>query len=409
MTRESVSRAELIWSPRSGPHGAWFRWIRATIVLVLISALMAPVAVAQEEPPPELGDVVVTDGMTAPGLVSPQNCATNANPAQFSEEGLRLTLNGACLATPGTGGGAFKSVLFPTLHVPDGEVRFDLKVTDGFDRLGFSIFAHGTPGAPAATTRRVQVSLNRGLDRASIIFLGGGKSLSRGGLAALMPPDTWISVAVRMKGNVTWLLIDDQPFLSFADADGDGGSGTGLSILFLRTAPGGDAQDITLALRNLKVSALAGGDVARVPSVGAPQTSPSTAAAPGAAPSKPVAPLQPPTGDPWVGDIKFGYDPNGGGATGDGGSLTYGQEGMIYGFFSWRNVPVGSTFNCEYIMGYDRGRHFDEPANRVAGTLRIGLLRSGPPDPGAVLVIHQLTLIISLNGNEMARGTVFLK
>jgi hypothetical protein len=72
-------------------------------------------------------------------------------------------------------------------------------------------------------------------------------------------------------------------------------------------------------------------------------------------------------------------------------------------------MPVGSTFDIEYIVGYDPGRHFNEPVTRPAGTLRMGLIRGGPLPPESVLVVHRLTLVVSLNGNEMARASVNLK
>lgn len=374
------------------------RWLVLATVLALTTSLAVPVVEAQDQPPPQLGEVVVADAMTAPGLARPQDCPTGANPAQFGEDGLTLTLNGSCFSAAGFD--RFKVVSFPGLRVPDGEVRFDVRVTSGIDQFSLGVSARQTPYTPGmsvTTMRQAQVSLIRKTDQASVMF-ARESTFRRHGLAALLQPDTWFNVAIRLQGNTVWLLIDDQPFMSSADPGGDAGNGTNLSVVLQLFEPEGDRQDVVLTLRNFKVTALAGSEVERLPSVGAVPP-PSSAAS-----AQPV-----PSGPPWVGDVKFGWDPSGAGATGDGGTVNLATEGTLHAFFSWRNVPIGSTFNIEYIVGYDPGRHFSEPVTRPSGTLRMPLVRGGPLPPESVLVVNRLTLIVSLNGNEMARASVNLK
>ncbi len=72
-----------------------------------------------------------------------------------------------------------------------------------------------------------------------------------------------------------------------------------------------------------------------------------------ALPQQPLAvpALQQPTGDPWIGDITLGYDPNGADAVGDGGTLPLRADGgLVYAGFAWRNVRPGAMVSIERVF-----------------------------------------------------------
>lgn len=373
---------------------------QAMIALLLCGALVAPVATAQDNPPPELGDIVLEDPMTAAGAATITQCQTGKNPGQFGEDGLTLTINGSCFSNANSG---FRGVQFAGLNVPDGEIRFDLRIISGYERLFLSIITRSTPGAAASTVRRPSIGLNVGTDLARIGF-HTSTAITRPGLKSAIPADTWVNIAVRLQGPTAWLLIDDQPFMSFTDPEG-GGDGAGLSIASIKTGTLDDGQDVVYMLRNLRVSGLAGSEIARLPSVGVAQTASQTSPQP-AATRTPPRPT--PMGEPWVGDIRFGYDPNGGDGVPDGGALRIQPLGTVLASVAWRNIPPGSTFTIETYMDEYPPRRNDVVMNQPQGQSRFPVLRLGAVD-GADWVSTGVTLTVYVNGKEMASGHVILK
>lgn len=390
------------------------RLAQTAIILLLCCALTVPVASAQDgaipldSPPPELGDVIVEDALTGPGRANVVPCQTGKNPSQFGEDGLSLTLNGSCFPNANAG---FQNVQFPGLNVPDGEIRFDLRVAAGYDRLFLSIITRNpapAPGVTPATVRKPTVGLGTGIGRATIT-VAANTSAGRAGLKEAIPPDTWVTVAIRLQGPSVWLLIDDQPFLSFTDPAPDASSiGTGFSIGALKTGALDDGQDVSWMLRNLRVTALAGSEVGRIPNVGQPQNAPPAAAAgPAATLTRPATPT--PMGEPWIGDIRFGYDSNGGDGVSDGGSLPIKENQSVLASFSWRNVAVGSTMSVESFMDDYPPRRADARVTQPRGQTRFAVLNLGSVSGGATWVSTGVTLAVYLNGNELARAHVTLK
>ena len=117
----------------------------------------------------------------------------------------------------------------------------------------------------------------------------------------------------------------------------------------------------------------------------------------------------PPTaGEPWIGDIKFGYDPNGGDAVGDGGTLRIQELSTVLASFGWRNIPRGSTFTIETYMDEYPPRRTDVVMNQPMGHAQIPVARLGAVD-GGEWASTGVTLTVYLNGKEMATAHVILK
>ena len=127
----------------------------------------------------------------------------------------------------------------------------------------------------------------------------------------------------------------------------------------------------------------------------------------GAAPS-PQATPRPPAGEPWIGDIRFGYDPNGGDGVGDGGTLPIKELGTVLASFAWRNIPPGSTFTVETYMDEYPPRRIDAVMNQPQGQTRFAVARLGAVD-GGEWASTGVTLTVYLNGKEMASAHVILK
>jgi hypothetical protein len=75
-------------------------------------------------------------------------------------------------------------------------------------------------------------------------------------------PDYWNSLAVRADGPNLWALLNHQPIISATDASFDSGS---VSLMLIRDGNLDDEDETAVALKNLRMSALANGDPARAP------------------------------------------------------------------------------------------------------------------------------------------------
>ena len=366
----------LIGTPTSSAQTGWL----AQPETVPVDAVAAP---------PELGPVVLEDPLTAPGLVQASQCPTSRNERLFVGEGLMFKVTGKCTDTSTTAG---VSRRLEGLRVPDGEVRVEFKLVTGQERAIVRIWFRdqGSPGDSYAAT------LIPSAGYAHFSKLIGGQSTlvaERTDLAGLVYGD-WNTLAVRARGPDFWLLINDQPVLTATVGELSNG---GVVLDLGRRGSVEDSDETAVVWRNLRVSALTGSDQARVP----------TGPQPAAPPPLAVAPVAP-SGDPWVGDIRFGYDPNGQGSVPSGSSLKI-REGPIYAFFSWRNIPAGAAININVLFN-NQGQHqrdFNPPA--ATGSSRSVMVNFlGGAEGGGYYTLTSINVIYSSGGREVARGSLGL-
>lgn len=142
------------------------------------------------------------------------------------------------------------------------------------------------------------------------------------------------------------------------------------------------------------------------PAAAAPPAAPPAAPAPTPAPPPPAVPAPP--ADPWIGDIMFGYDASGAGAIPSGGSLPDKADGTVYAFFSWRNIPGGSKIGLRILYGRETSWEGDFTPTNPQGRTRLTIISYQSSGGGAQFEFGDVGLVISLNGREMARGSVAL-
>jgi hypothetical protein len=225
--------------------------------LVLGLALVVPMAAAQQLAPPDLGAVVMEDSLVEPGVVSPYRCRSGRGSVEFVGEGLISKVTGTCSES------SMYPVHGPTIRgltFADGEIQVEIKAVSGLERaqfaIAFRISRRTEP--PEAYSAWVAPALGR-----AAIFKGPPPGLAqRDGLAGVLSPNDWNRVAVRAQGPNLWLLVNDQVALSVADATFDRGEA---ALWAGRAGDPGDAEESAVVMRNLRVSALAGGDPARAP------------------------------------------------------------------------------------------------------------------------------------------------
>lgn len=364
----------------------WMLMLSCVLGLVLstqIPALVLPAA-AEEIASPEVGRVVLEDPLTAPGVVGQSSaCPTGKNVREFVGEGTIIKVTGRCTDASTN---ASLAQRIDGLTLPDGEVRLEMKVVSAQERARFFL------------DFRAAASLRDGSYSVRVDPAGGGVQLrrtvdgqltvlaERTNLAGIIAPDDWNSLVVRMQGANLWVLLNDQPLLSASDAALSTGS---VLIALVRTGDPNDAQEAAVVVRDLRVSALAAGDQARLPSY-----QPRRAAAPAA-----------PSGAPWIGDITFGYDRSGAGAVPAGGQLADVSAGDIYGFFSWRNVAPGSRIGVKILWGGEVRDVLEFSPSGPDGRTWVGIMSfDSEGGGGARFTFADVGLVFLLDGKEIARG-----
>lgn len=208
-------------------------------------------------PPP--GRLLVDDALMAPGVMQEGICPSGRNENRFVEEGLQLIVRGKCTdeSTNATAGRRLSRLEFP-----DGEIRFDMRAGALPERAIVALFfreqiepwggyaLYVLPGRRYVELRRVAAG-ERGVILAQ-----------RGDLGESLTPNSWHTFAVRAHGAGLWVLLDDQPILSARDERFSSGvAGIGL----FRTGDLSDADETSVVVRNLRISALDGGPEERAP------------------------------------------------------------------------------------------------------------------------------------------------
>ena len=216
-----------------------------------------PIATTATQPPPAPGQVVLEDALTSPGLFQPGACSSGQGDWAFSPDGFRIRLAGRCTEAANS---ARVSQWISGLNLPDGELRFEARFAAGADvgrlRVAFRARPNGSDRYYALLDLRSSASLTANVD-GDVRLLA-----SRTDLGQVYRQDDWNTIALRAAGSTFWLLINDQPVLSASDPTYDAG---GVIVSLLDLARAEDQRESVLLLRNLRVSSLAGGDLARVP------------------------------------------------------------------------------------------------------------------------------------------------
>ena len=236
----------------------------ALVTIALIVSLISGegwIARAQGTPP-DLGDVILEDALGAPGLPNMYTCPTGRITRQFANEGLTITASGGCQAPEGFPGSGIDG--FGSLKFVDGEFRVEFRQLGGMDRtqVGVNVRTNNQSGFSGYTTT---LNLTRGTLNLGVSVNGQGKQLAaRNDLASLVKPDDWNSLAVRAQGPNLWVFVNDSMVLAATDSSLDSGGANGL--VFRSGQPSADdTQEISGVMRNLKISAIAGGEQARMP------------------------------------------------------------------------------------------------------------------------------------------------
>jgi hypothetical protein len=214
---------------------------------------------AQGEPP-EVGEVILEDGLAAPGLPSMYTCPTGRVTRQFANDGLTIVASGGCQEPGGFAGSGIDGV--GSLKFVDGEFRVEFRQLAGLDKtqLGINVRTSNQSGFSGYYSN---LNVTRGTLNFGVSVNGQGKPLGqRNDLASLLKPDDWNTMAVRAQGPNFWVFVNDSMVLSATDASLD--SGAANATVFRAGQPNAaDTQEISGALRNVRISAIAGGDDAR--------------------------------------------------------------------------------------------------------------------------------------------------
>jgi hypothetical protein len=371
-------------------------------LVIALLALLAPVVLGQEEvaaaeraagpaawpdsqlpQPPSLGPAILEDPLTAPGVMGPRSVSpTGLGVHEVVGEGRIFKVAGPLREGAQTAG---LTHAIAGLTVPDGEFRVEAKVVGGQERTQLVLwFRDQGPGQDGYLA-----SVDPAHGKAQLLYKVGNEYrvlAERSDLASLLAPGDWNSLAVRLRGPDLWLLVGETPILSASEPS----LGTGrVSIGLNRLGSLADREEAAAVFRNLRVSGLAEGDPARLPAFAAP-----------AAAS--------PAGEPWIGDLRFGYDPSGNDAVPPGGTLRRVDGGRIDAFFRWRNVPVGSKIKVERYHGKTFHSQVEHTTSAPNGTYRASLISFGAQAGGAHYFSPDASVVIYLDGRELTRGYVLL-
>ncbi|MFN8524488.1 MAG: hypothetical protein U0821_15430 [Chloroflexota bacterium] len=212
--------------------------------------------------PPGLGDVVWARGFTDPNELPPSRCPTGRGAREWKDGEVHLWANGRC---QDTASGVDVSVGLSGINAPDGELSFEFKQIAGADRALISALLRASTSPAGAYVFTVVPSVGH----ATIVRVDGpgipATPLgSRTDIARLLRPGDWNAIAARVDHASLWMLINGQPVLSAQDDRlTEGNPIIGLA----RLGRADDDAEVSIALRNVRVSAIANGDPDRAPKV----------------------------------------------------------------------------------------------------------------------------------------------
>jgi hypothetical protein len=203
-------------------------------------------------PPPGVGEVVHQEPLTEAGIIPTGTCPTGNGRGEVVAEGFLMALKGKCTAQSRS-----VSVLPPLagLTVPDGEIRFEVKITGGYDRATISLVSRMK--RTAVSGYYVSLAPSSGLALMAKLGQDAGSPLlaRRGDLVDLFRRDDWNTIAFRLVGPSLWLIVNDQPVLMAEDgAYESGGASLGIS----RSGSADDEDEVAVVFRNITISKMDG-------------------------------------------------------------------------------------------------------------------------------------------------------
>jgi hypothetical protein len=230
-----------------------------TISFILGAVLLVSAAAAQDNPP-DVGVVILDDPLASPGVMPSGACQTGRGSREFVEEGYILKVRGKCSDRAGI---AATQSFVRGLVFSDGEVRVEFKIVSGLERAVMNLYIRAHPANNVAYYARVSPA--RGiaqLQKANQDTPTDTLLAERRDLSGQLAPEDWNSLAIRTVGSRLWLLLNDAPVLSVDEPSYDiGDVGVGVT----RLGDVSDEEESAAVLRAFRVTALAEGDPARVP------------------------------------------------------------------------------------------------------------------------------------------------
>ena len=226
--------------------------------------------------PPAVGSAIVEDDLTAPGVLRPSDCPTKLNRRTFEGGQARLTVTGRCSETATDARADWR---VDGLDFGDGEVRFEARSLTGLDRSELRVWLRLKPGEHGYFARifpsRGRVRFSRWQDQRFTTLVESFFNPERVFQferewqwknvfqpERVFQREAWNTLAVRAQGSGFWVLLNDQVIASASDeAILEGRVVLGL----VRTGALDDTEEVAMEFRNLRVSALAQTDAARVP------------------------------------------------------------------------------------------------------------------------------------------------
>ena len=200
--------------------------------------------------PPAAGRVVHAESLAERGIIPTGSCRTGRGRGEVVGEGFLLAVRGKC--TDASVGASVTPTL-TGLTVPDGEVRFEFKVTNGYERSSLLLGARSTGEGSGAYV----FALWPGRGVAFITKVTPGQPTS-----GLVRRDDWNTMSVRLHGPSLWLLVNDQAMLTVEDATYP----TGRVWLGLAKLDNPDDEDeVAVVYRNVSIAAIEGAPDDRAP------------------------------------------------------------------------------------------------------------------------------------------------
>ena len=323
---------------------------------------------------PPIGALILEDPLVAPGAVESSSCPTGRNERVFVGEGLMFKVTGRCTDADTT---AVVLRRLERLQLPDGDVRVEFKLVSGQQRAEVLLWFRDQGSGEGAYYAAVVPSM--GQVRLGKFIVGQGMVVAeRTDLAGALKTGDWNTLSVRARGADFWLSINDQPVLRTTSGE----FSTGRVLLQLRRlGPVDDRDEAAVVWRNLRVSGLAVSDPAQLPTYTAPPE-----------PSVERIVFQ----APWEGRTRLDV------TSVDCNAASGNPYGIVTGSIYFRDVKAGDRITARWLWN---GAPIDRPSSienwtpvEQAGSVNAVF----NADFG---VTELLTLVVEINGKEVADGT----
>jgi len=186
-------------------------------------------------------------------------CITGQARGETVDEGFKITIGGRCLETSETA-----DIALPGrgVRIGDGDIAMDFKVVSGAQRAAVSVYVRNSSG------KLIGATFNAATGEAKLFnFDSGNMSViaSRTDAQGLAIPSDWNRLAVRVRGNELWMLLNDDAVLYATDVITEPG---GIGIRVLREGNPDDEEETAVVFRGLTLSTVEGGGEGRGPVYG---------------------------------------------------------------------------------------------------------------------------------------------